>query len=347
MQFTMKQIFSNITYSMLFLFTLGILTMGQATYGQEGAIDDKTAYEEMIPGSEITIEMVPIQGGKFIIGSPETEANRDTDEGPQKEIELDGFWMGKFEITWDQYELFMYAENIVKDSILNEDELLMHTEADAITRPSPPYEDPSFGMGKYGYPAGSMTQFAALVFCKWLSLKTGEFYRLPTEAEWEYACRAGTNTSYPFGDTLSLLDDYGWHYENSQYTYHKVGEKKPNEWGLYDMLGNVAEWTLDHYFADIYEQWEGEELKNPWSMPQALDPRTVKGGSYDDDPDKLRCASRIPSNPERWKQRDPQIPKSFWWNTDSPFVGFRIVRPFKEMTQDERDNFWAINLDEE
>ena len=347
MQFTMKQIISNITYSMLSLLVLGMLTIVQTIYGQESTADEKTEYEQLIPGSNISIEMIPIQGGKFIIGSPETEPDRDTDEGPQKEIEVDGFWMGKFEITWDQYELFMYAENIVKDSIIDQDQLLMQTEADAIARPSPPYEDPSFGMGKYGYPAGSMTQFGALMFCKWLSLKTGEFYRLPTEAEWEYACRTGTTTAYPFGDTLSVLDDYGWHYENSQYTYHKVGEKKPNAWGLYDMLGNVAEWTLDHYFADIYEQWEGDELKNPWSMPTALDPRTVRGGSYDDDPDKLRCASRIPSNPEKWKQRDPQIPKSFWWNTDSPFVGFRIVRPFKEMTQDEKDNFWAINLDEE
>jgi formylglycine-generating enzyme required for sulfatase activity len=202
-------------------------------------------------------------------------------------------------------------------------------------------------MGKYGYPAGSMTQFAALMFCKWLSLKTGHFYRLPTEAEWEYACRAGTNTAYPFGDDVSELDNFGWYYENSNYTYHKVGEKNPNPWGLYDMLGNVAEWTLDHYFADIYERWQGDDLKNPWSKPQALYPRTVRGGSYDDDADKLRCASRIPSNPEKWKQRDPQIPKSFWWNTDSPFVGFRIVRSFKELTQEEIDNFWGLNLDEE
>jgi formylglycine-generating enzyme required for sulfatase activity len=332
---------------MLVLFVIAVLASGPKVYGQENAEAGPSAYEQIIPGSNISIEMVPIQGGKFTIGSPDSEVDRDTDEGPQKEIELDGFWMGKFEITWDQYELFMYAENIVRDSILNEDELLRHTEADAITRPSPPYEDPSFGMGKYGYPAGSMTQFSALVFCKWLSLKTGHMYRLPTEAEWEYACRAGADTAYPFGDDVTELDDYGWHYENSQYTYHKVGEKKPNAWGLYDMIGNVAEWTLDHYFADIYEQWEGEELKNPWSMPRALYPRTVKGGSYDDDPDKLRCASRIPSNPEKWKQRDPQIPKSFWWNTDSPFVGFRIIRPFNEMTQEEKDNFWAINLDEE
>jgi len=343
----MKQLFSIITKAMRLVLILSLLTYSYRAIGQENTSNSKEAYQQLIPGSDISIEMVPVPGGKFVIGSPETELLRDTDEGPQKEVEVDGFWMGKFEITWDQYELFMYVENITKDSTIAEDELVRDAEADAITRPSPPYEDPSFGMGKYGYPAGSMTQFAALMFCKWLSLKSGHLYRLPTEAEWEYACRAGTDTAYPSEGEGSGLDDYGWYYENAQYTYHKVGEKKPNPWGLYDMLGNVAEWTLDHYFADIYEQWEGEDLKNPWSMPQALDPRTVRGGSYDDDPDKLRCASRIPSNPEKWKQRDPQIPKSFWWNTDSPFVGFRIVRSFKDLTQEEIDTFWALNLDEE
>lgn len=340
----MNQIFSIITRSMWGILLISLLSIN--TRAQDISNNGHDAYAQSIPGTTITIEMVPIKAGTFTIGSPESEADRDTDEGPQKEIQLDGFWMSKYEVTWDQYELFMYVENIVKDSIHNEDDLLRDTQADAITRPSPPYEDPSFGMGKYGYPAGSMTQFAALMFCKWLSLKTGYLYRLPTEAEWEYACRAGTDTAYPFGDDAAQLDEYGWHYGNSQYTYHKVGEKQPNPWGLYDMIGNVAEWTLDHYFEDIYAQWEGEDLHNPWSKPQALYPRTVRGGSYDDDPDKLRCASRIPSNPEKWKQRDPQIPKSFWWNTDSPFVGFRIVRSFKKMSEEEKETFWGLNLDE-
>lgn len=342
----MRQIFSIISKCSRVIIILGLIAYGHTISAQEQVMDTTMAFEQLIPGSNITLEMVPIPGGKFMIGSPELEASRDIDEGPQKEVSIDGFWMGKYEITWDQYELFMYVENIAKESIIEDDQILREAEADAMTRPSPPYEDPSFGMGKYGYPAGSMTQFAALMFCKWLSLKTGHLYRLPTEAEWEYACRAGTETAYPSGDDAALLDEYGWYYDNAQYTYHKVGEKNPNAWGLYDMLGNVAEWTLDHYFEDIYAQWEGDQLINPWSKPQALDPRTVRGGSYDDDADKLRCASRIPSNPEKWKQRDPQIPKSFWWNTDSPFVGFRVVRSFKEMSQEEIDRFWGLNLDE-
>ncbi len=301
-------------------------------------------YNQKIPGSEIEIEMVPIAGGIFIMGSPEGENHRNEDEGPQRKVEIAPFWMGKYEITWEQYEEFL-DKNKIKPSI--SDDVPTNPEVDAISRPSPPYEDPSFGMGKAGgYPAVSMTQYAALTFCKWLSTVTGEFYRLPTEAEWEYACRAGTQDVYSFGNELNKLDDYGWHYANSGGRYKKVGLKKPNPWGLYDMHGNVAEWTLDQYDPDFYESMEGDVIKNPWSKPTALEPRTVKGGSYDDDPEVLRCAARMSSDPERWKRRDPQLPKSFWWNTDSPFVGFRIVKPAKKMTPEEIEAFWAANLDE-
>ena len=304
-------------------------------------------YTQNIPGTTKSFDLVPVPVGKFLMGSPVTEAKRDTvDEGPQKEVQIDGFWMTKFEVTWDVYELFMDKKSTDFSLISADADIARNKEADAVSRPSPPYEDPSFGMGKYGYPAGSMTQFAALEFCKWLTLKTGHFYRLATEAEWEYACRAGSSTAYSFGDDVSQLGDYAWFYDNSRYVYHKVGEKKPNAFGLYDMMGNVAEWTLDQYYKDYYSKLSGNPVVNPWLKPVELDPRTVRGGSYDDDPDRLRCASRIPSNPKKWKQRDPQIPKSFWWNTDSPFVGFRIVRPFKDPTPAELKQFWSITLDE-
>ena len=329
---------------LLLLFLIGIVTRG---FSQPNSTQTYSPYSDTIPGTTKSFDMIPIQGGEFMIGSPVTEANRDsTDEGPQREVKLDGFWMMKYELTWDLYELFMDKKSMDSTLMTSTIERARNKEADAVTRPSPPYEDPSFGMGKYGYPAGSMTQFAALEFCKWLTIKTGHFYRLPTEAEWEYACRAGSTTAYSFGDDVKELQDYAWYYDDSRYSYHKVGEKKPNAWGLYDMMGNVAEWTLDQYYPDYYKKMKGNPAMNPWSQPTQLDPRTVRGGSYDDDPDRLRCASRIPSNPKKWKQRDPQIPKSFWWNTDSPFVGFRIVRPFKEPTPEELRQFWAINLDE-
>jgi len=299
------------------------------------------AYEQQIPGTKVSFKMTPIPGGSFMMGSPETEADRNEDEGPGTEISLEGFWMGVHEVTFDEYEIYRQKE--LDKAPEGKEEAW---NADAVTRPSPPYEDPTFGMGEYGYPAASMTQYAALHYCKWLTEKTGVFYRLPTEAEWEYACRAGTTTSYYFGDNVDSLDHYAWHYDNSDEAYHKVGSKKPNPWGLYDMHGNVAEWTLDQYTDDYFAQLKEKEMtSNPWIQPTKLHPRTVKGGSWDDEPEVHRSAARTESSMV-WKRRDPQIPKSFWWNTDSPFVGFRIVRPFKQPTPEEVAQFWARTLDE-
>lgn len=300
------------------------------------------AYEQNIPGTKVSFNMAPIPGGEFTLGSPESENNRSEDEGPQVKVQLDPFWMGVHEVTFDAYEIFRDKALDIAPEGAEES-----WDADAVMRPSPPYEDPTFGMGKYGYPAASMTQYAALFYCKWLSEKTGVFYRLPTEAEWEYACRAGTTTTYHFGDEVDSLDAYAWYYDNSNEAYHPVGTKKPNPWGLYDMHGNVSEWTLDQYQADFYANLAKEEqpLSAPWAQPTQLHPRTVKGGSWDDDPETLRCATRIKSSMQ-WKKRDPQIPKSFWWNTDSPFVGFRLVRPYKQPSKEEMAAFWSSVLDE-
>jgi formylglycine-generating enzyme required for sulfatase activity len=307
---------------------------------------DFEPYVQDIADTKQSFEMIPIPGGTFLMGSPENEEHHKADEGPVHEVELEPFYMSKYEITWDIYEVFMDKEGISFGWGDQQAMASLKDEVDAITRPSPPYEDPSFGMGKYGYPAASMTQYAALMFCKWLSTVTGEFYRLPTEAEWEYACRAGTTTPYYFGESVDDLDEYGWFYDNSQYKYHKVGEKKPNAWGLYDMHGNVSEWTLDQYYPDFYSQFKEIKAVSPWAKPVTLYPRSVRGGSYNDDPDLLRSAARIPSDPSKWKKRDPQIPKSFWWNTDSPFVGFRIVKPAKQLSPEEKKEFWAVVLDE-
>ena len=298
-------------------------------------------YAQEIPGTKISFKMTPIPGGSFMMGSPETEEKRNEDEGPQVNVEIEAFWMGVHEVTFDEYEVYRQKE-LDKAPEGKEAEW----NADAVTRPSPPYEDPTFGMGEYGFPAASMTQYAALHYCKWLTEKTGVFYRLPTEAEWEYACRAGTSTAYYFGDNLDSLDQHAWHYENSDEAYHKVGSKLPNPWGLYDMHGNVAEWTLDQYTEDYFSKLEADKgASSPWVTPTKLHPRTVKGGSWDDDPETLRSAARTESSMV-WKRRDPQIPKSFWWNTDSPFVGFRIVRPHKQPTPEEIAEFWSITLDE-
>ncbi len=298
------------------------------------------SYSQTVPGTEVSFELAPIPEGTYMLGSPETEEYRDEDEGPQRQVMIEAFWMGVTEVPYELYELFMDKDADSDTSATNEE-----YDVDAITRPSPPYEDPTFGMGKEGYPAGSMTQYAALQFCKWLTEKTGVFYRLPTEAEWEYACRAGSDHPYHFGEDIDSLTNYAWFYDNSDGVYHKVGTKKPNSWGLYDMHGNVAEWTLDEYQAEFYATLGDTINVLPWSKPTKLHPRTVRGGTYDDDPEDLRSAERIESDLD-WKRRDPQLPKSFWWNTDSPFVGFRLVRPAKPMTKEDIARFWSITLDE-
>ncbi|WP_304237359.1 SUMF1/EgtB/PvdO family nonheme iron enzyme [Jiulongibacter sediminis] len=286
-------------------------------------------YTQEIPNTQVSFDMVGIPEGSFLMGSPEGEVYREADEGPQKRVELDAFWMSAHEVTWDMYLVYQNKElEIDKDLAV-----------DAVSRPTKPYVEMSFGQGKLGgYPVCNVTQYAARMFCKWLYQKTGTFYRLPTEAEWEYAARAGSESTWYFGDDESQLQEYGWFYQNSNGQYAHVGEKKPNAWGLYDMYGNVAEWTSDQYLEDYFERLKDGE-KNPWIKPDKLYPHTIKGGHWDDDPDRLRSASRIPSTP-RLKQQDPQIPKSDWWLTDAPFLGFRLVRPLNKPSEEEIEAYF-------
>ncbi len=291
---------------------------------------DMKAYTEVVPGTDLKFGMAPIPGGKFLMGSPADEKKRKDDEGPQVEITIEPFWMGTHEVTWAEYETWSFKLDIQRRKMLSQEPTFWDKLADAIARPTNPYTDMSFEMGKEGRPAICMTQYAAQMYCKWLCAKTGRYYRLPTEAEWEYACRAGTKTAYSCGDDPECLNDYAWYYDNSDEKYHKVGTKKPNPWGLYDMHGNVAEWVLDQYKPDTYKTWAaaGKELKNPLVPVKTEYPCVVRGGSWDDDPEMLRSAARRGSHKD-WKMQDPQIPQSIWYLTDATFVGFRVVRPLR------------------
>ena len=292
---------------------------------------DFSPYDQKIPASSLSFKMIPVKAGSVLLGSTTTEPKRNTDEGPQKNIQLSAFWMSSFEVTRDEFDVFY------KDETTS-----MNDDVDAITRPSAQYVDLSWGMGKEGgYPVNSMSQYAALMYCRWLYNKTGFFYRLPTEAEWEYACRAGTTSTYYFGDDSTQLGDYAWYEKNSDNKFHKVGEKKPNAWGFYDMLGNVMEWTMDHYDPKGYATLADIDPMVSYSPKKY--PKSLRGGGFISQANELRSAKRFHSDPE-WNKRDPQIPKSKWWLTDGSFVGIRVVRPLQQPTAEQINQFYQTYL---
>lgn len=216
-------------------------------------------YAETLPGTDITFEMLPVPGGEFLMGSPETEADRAGDEGPQVRIKVEPFWIAKCEVTWAEYKSFMALYDAFKklqllstnsgegngDGSQEPEKLKLIKDhawngsveeewgVDAVTTATPLY-DSSFTYepgDADDQPAVTMTQFAAKQYTKWLSGIIGRHFRLPSEAEWEYAARAGTTTAYSFGDDVSLLGDYAWFDENADFQTHPVGSKKPNAWG--------------------------------------------------------------------------------------------------------------------
>jgi formylglycine-generating enzyme required for sulfatase activity len=310
-----------------------LLTMVPATVRAAPPESVTKPYVEAVPGTDVKFEMLPVPGGTFEMGSPASEEKRSENEGPTHTVAVGPFWMGKCEVTWEEYDQFAFSMDLKKKKREGVDpakQPATETAADAVTRPTPPYADETFGFGRKGQPVICITHHAAMEYTRWLSAKTGKTYRLPTEAEWEYACRAGTRTRYSFGDDASVLAEFAWNVDNAEKP-QPVGKKKPNPWGLYDMHGNVSEWCLDRYVPDIYSTFAKATVsKGPVVLPTAAEyPYVARGGSWDDDADKLRSAARVASNPE-WSVQDPQRPQSIWWHTDATFVGFRVVRPIEE-----------------
>ena len=288
-------------------------------------------YKTTIPNTTVSYAMAPIPAGEFMMGSSAAEAK--ADEKPQHTVKLDAFWMQAHEVTWDAYLMFMFVDQANERG--KPDPLV-----DGLSRPTSPYVEMSFGRGHAGFPAISMTQHAANKFAQWLSSRTGEFYRLPTEAEWEYACRAGTAAA-------GTLDDQAWFAKNSaspefpRGTYHKVGTKTANAWGLYDMLGNVMEWTLDQYAP-----YTTAPAQNPWVKSDAPYPHAVRGGSWNDPETRIGCTIRVPSDAS-WKKQDPQLPKSIWYMTDAQWLGFRLVRPATLPTVEEMYRAWNNGVEQD
>ncbi|MGA2501182.1 MAG: SUMF1/EgtB/PvdO family nonheme iron enzyme [Tepidisphaeraceae bacterium] len=240
--------------------------------------------EDKIPGVTATFKMRQVPAGKITI--------KDKD-GKDKEVAVKSFWIQETEATWDIFDTWAFRLDLTAEQKIK--------GVDAETRPSPPYAPPDRGFGHEGYPAISMAYEGVIHYINWLNKKTGKKYRLPTEAEWEYAARSGGAPIEKL--TKEQLDEIAWTAENSNEKTQPVGKKKPSKWGLYDMLGNVGEFV----------QSEEEDVK------------VIKGGSFKDPASKISTKFREQWGPD-WQQRDPQDPKSKWWMSDAPFAGFRLVR---------------------
>jgi len=309
-------------------------------------------YTLKVPGSEVTLEMIPIPGGVVTMGSPENEAGHQADEGPQIKINVGPMWVAKCETTWKEYKLYMSMYRLFK-SLANSGlrKANLTNAADAVTAPTELYDRTfTFEFGEDdNLPATTMTQYSAKQYTKWLSKLTGRQYRLPTEAEWEYACRAGAEEPYSFGNDVSDIDDYAWHAGNSDAIPHGVGQKKPNKFGLYDMHGNVMEWTVNGYSPEGYKH--AVEKKQPMSIlesvfwPDSPENRVVRGGSFQDEAALLRSAAKVASKDEDWKSEDPNIPLSPWWFTSNPArgVGFRVFRPYQPIDAEDMKKFWETD----
>lgn len=309
-------------------------------------------YTQILERTNVVFEMIPVPGGVATVGSPEAEAGRSEDEGPQFTVQLEPYWVAKTELTWAEYKTFMRSYDIFKklasEKIRQVDE---SNRADAITVPTPLYE-PSYTY-EYGdeskQPAVTMTQYAAKQYTKWLSGLTGVQYRLPTEAEWEHAARAGSQTAYCFGDEPAELEKYAFFAGNSTKGAAKVGSKAPNAFGLHDMHGNVWEWTIDQYAATNFGDRGGKSFVGleGTQWPTESDSRTVRGGSWQDSAERVRAAVRMGSVDEEWKERDPNVPLSPWWFTSDPAraVGMRLVRSLVPIQGEQLKKFWEIDAE--
>jgi formylglycine-generating enzyme required for sulfatase activity/nitrate/TMAO reductase-like tetraheme cytochrome c subunit len=297
-------------------------------------------YVEQIPGTGVTLSMKAISGGVFRMGSDEGESFRSPDEGPQRTVTVSPFFMAEVETTWNQFWAF-YARTMSEGRIPPDVVFAANADStiDALSGPTPPFGLPDRGWGGGERPAITMTHYAAEIFCRWLSLQTGKPYRLPTEAEWEYAARGGTQTPYFFAGTprsysnegfwrrffapeTNVISDYVVYANNSKNRTGEPDAVLPNPFGLKNMLGNVMEYCADRYDPQAYAKTP-PEVTDP--LVTEGDEWVVRGGNYASDASELRVAARSHTRHDEWMRTDPQQPKSIWWYSDVCGIGFRVV----------------------
>lgn len=332
----------NTKYFIYILFVLTCIEACNSPANQSPVIiadTTHTGFLQQVPGTTVSFTMIAIPGGVFAMGSPEHESFHRTTESPVREVSVSSFFMGETEVTWDEFLEFYYAtksEGRMDPRIAIERNL---NPVDGISGPTPLFGQRDYGWGYGKSPVVAISHYAAQVYCQWLSLKTGKKYRLPTEAEWEYAARGGTQTPYFFKgdpkkysqtawwDTLfgkdTTMNTYVVYKHNSGGRPHTAERVMPNPFGVKNMLGNVMEYCSDWYAEDAYAQ-TGNRVSNPQG-PEQGEEHVVRGGSFYSEANDVRCASRDYTRNEAWQATNPQSPKSIWWLTDCNQVGFRVV----------------------
>ncbi|PIF06055.1 MAG: hypothetical protein CSA36_03580 [Draconibacterium sp.] len=315
-------------------------------FTQPTEVNELKDFTETIPNTTISFNMKAIPGGTFTIGSPADEAFRNDNEGPQKKVNISPFFMAEVEVTWDEYLAFYVATTTEGRSTDTEGTRTLEN-VDAISGPTPSYGQPDQNWGLGQRPAITMSFYSAETYCRWLSQVTGKTYRLPTEAEWEYAARGGTETPFffegkpkdfaekgfigkLFGENNDLINKYIVYKKNSQMKTQLPEVVETNPFGLKNMLGNVNEYCSDWFATDAYQQLTDgvTDPKGPLSGREHV----IRGGSFKSDIGAVRCAARDSTKTKAWLKTDPQMPKSIWWLSDCDNIGFRIVCEFDEKT---------------
>lgn len=309
-------------------------------YSEPAVVTRFENYTEFIPRTSVSFKMTAIPGGTFLMGSPDDEPLRKPDEGPVRQVKVSPFFMGETEVTWNEFWAFYGAT--MSEGRVDPYKIRSHnaSDPDAISGPTPPFGIPDQGWGSGNRPAITMTHYAAEIYCQWLSRVTGKKYRLPTEAEWEYACRAGTESPYffeadprklvpegwrnrIFGLDTALINPYAVYRLNSAGKTQEPTAVTANPFGLKNMSGNVFEYCSDWYSPNAYSLTDSE-ITDPEGPAEGTE-HVIRGGHYNSHAGELRSAARASTDSDAWLITDPQQPKSIWWYSDMKGIGFRVV----------------------